>query len=568
MQSFRKKKKGRKLLLHLNRLTFLSQRPLGAVFFLFFLAALFGCSSQTTPSEQTSASSAFSEPAYGDRFVTGSIGEPKNLIPILASDSASQSIVGMVFNGLVKYNEKVELTGDLAEGWEIEREGLDIIFHLRRNVRWHDGHPFTADDVVFTYQKLIDPTIKTPYSGDFERIAHLEKIDEDTVKVTYKEPFSPALSSWGMSIMPKHLLEKEDFNKTSFSRHPIGTGPYRFKRWKTGEFVELEANPDYFEGRPYIDGTLYRIIPDQATLFLELRTEGVDSLDLTPLQYQRQTESDFFRRTYRKYRYPAFAYTYIGYNLIDPRFRDIRIRKALTLAVNRKEMIDGILLGLGRECTGPFVPESWAYNPEVRPLSYDLEEAKRLLAEAGWRDTDGDGWLDKNGEIFEFTLITNQGNEQRQMVAELVQRQWQKLGIRVKIRIIEWAAFLSEFIDKKRFEAFILGWALSRDPDLYDIWHSSKTREGEFNFIQYKNVEVDRLIEEGRRTFDQEKRKEIYHRLHRIIYEEQPCTFLYVPDALPIVHARVKGVKPSPIGIGYNFIKWYVPKNEQKYVTR
>ena len=566
MQSFRKKKKDRKLLLPLNRLNDFFQRPLRAVFFLFFLTALFGCGK--APVEKTAAIPTSAEPAYGDRFVTGSIGEPKNLIPILASDSASAGIVGMVFNGLIKYNEKVELTGDLAEGWEIQREGLDIIFHLRRNVRWHDGHPFTADDVVFTYQKLIDPAIKTPYSGDFERIAHLEKIDDYTVKVTYKELFSPGLASWGMSIMPKHLLEKEDFNKTSFSRNPIGTGPYRFKRWKTGEFVELEANPDYFEGRPYIDGYLYRIIPDQATLFLELRTEGLDSLDLTPLQYQRQTENDFFKKTYRKYRYPSFAYTYIGYTLTDPRFRDIRIRKALALAVNRKEMIDGILLGLGKECTGPFVPDSWAYNPEVKPLPYDLEEAKRLLNEAGWRDTDGDGWLDKNGEIFEFTLITNQGNEQRKMVAELVQRQWQKLGIRVKIRIIEWAAFLSEFIDKKRFEAFILGWALSRDPDLYDIWHSSKTREGEFNFIQYKNEEVDRLIEEGRRTFDQEKRKAIYHRLHRIIYEDEPCTFLYVPDALPIVHARVRGVKPSPIGIGYNFIKWYVPKHEQKYVTR
>ena len=540
-------------------------RPL-LIYLSLLSTALFGCSK--TPPPYSSVASFDSGPAYGDRFVTGSIGEPKNLIPILASDSASGAIVGVVFNGLVKYNESLELVGDLAESWDIGKEGLEIVFHLRKSVRWHDGHPFTADDVVFTYQKLIDPTIKTPYSGDFERVARLERVDENTVRVTYKEPFSPGLASWGMAIMPKHLLEKEDFNKSSFSRHPIGTGPYRFKRWKTGEFVELVANPDYFEGRPYIDGYLYRIIPDQATLFLELRTEGIDSLDLTPLQYERQTESPFFKRTYKKFRYPAFAYTYIGYNLTDPRFRDIRIRKALSLAVNRKEVIDGILLGLGRECTGPFVPESWAYDPTVRPLPYDPEEAKRLLLEAGWRDTDGDGWLDKNGEIFEFTLLTNQGNEQRRMIAELVQRQWAKLGIRAKIRVIEWAAFLSEFIDKKNFEAFILGWSLSRDPDLYDIWHSSKTREGEFNFIQYKNVEVDRLIEEGRRIFDPEKRKAIYHRVHHLISEDHPCTFLYVPDALPIVHARVKGVRSSPIGIGYNFIKWYVPKNERKYVTQ
>lgn len=508
-----------------------------------------------------------SEPATGDMFVVGTIGEPKNLIPILASDSASADICSLVFNGLVKYNEKVELVGDLAERWEIEREGLDIVFHLRRGVRWHDGEPFTAADVGFTYQKLIDPSVKTPYSGDFEKIEGIEEINDHTLKVSYKEPFAPGLASWTMWIMPRHLLEKEDFNQTPFSRRPIGTGPYRFKRWETAQFVELEANPDYFEGRPYIDRYLYRIIPDQATLFLELRSEGIDNMGLTPLQYQRQTETPFFREHFQRFRYPSFAYTYIGYNLADPLFQDRRVRKALTLAVDRQEIIDGIRLGLGRESTGPFVPDSWAYYPEVQPLPYDPKEAKRLLAEAGWRDSDGDGWLDKDERIFELTLLTNQGNEERRMIAELVQRHWAQLGIAAKIRIVEWAAFLSEFIDKKRFEAFILGWSLSRDPDLYDIWHSSKTRPGEFNFIQYKNPEADRLIEEGRRTFDQERRKEIYHRLHRIIYEDQPCTFLYVPDALPIVHARFQGIKPAPIGIGYNFIKWYVPKGRQKHRT-
>lgn len=548
-----RKRRRKRALPPLNRFSKIVLRPLQAVFFLLLSVGLSGFSD--------------SGPSYGDNYVAGSIGEPKNLIPILASDSPSATLVGQVFNGLVKYDENIELVGDLAERWEIRQGGLEILFYLRPNVRWHDGRPFTAEDVLFTYQKLVDPTVKTPYSGDFEKIERVEKINDHTVRVLYKEPFSPGLASWGMAIMPKHLLEKEDFSQSAFSRKPIGTGPYRFKQWKTGQFVELTSNHDYFEGRPYIDGYLYRIIPDQSTLFLELRVQGVDGLGLTPLQYQRQTETPFFKKNYQKFRYPSFGYTYIGYNLADPRFQDIRVRKALTLAVNRKELIDGILFGLGRECTGPFVPESWAYNPQVMPLPYDPEKARRLLSEAGWEDQNGDGWLDKGGETFEFTLLTNQGNEERKMIAELVQRQWQKIGIKVKIRVLEWTAFLSEFIDKKRFEAFILGWALSRDPDLYDIWHSSKTREGEFNFIQYRNAEADRLIEEGRRTFEVEKRRQMYHRLHEIIYEEQPCTFLYVPDALPIVHARFRGIRVSPIGIGYNFIRWYVPKEEQKYIT-
>ena len=510
------------------------------------------------------------ETSYGDSIIVASIGDARNLVPILASDSASADICGLVFNGLVKYDKDINLVGDLAQGWEVLNGGLTIIFHLRQKVNWHDGAPFTAGDVKFTYEKLIDPNIKTPYSGDFERVKSLEVLNDYTVKVTYKEPFSPGLSSWGMWIMPKHILGVRDIKLrkelwAKFSRHPIGTGPYKFKRWKTAELIELTANPDYFEGMPYIDRYIYRIIPDQATIFLELQTQGVDQTSLTPLQYKRQTDNKFFQRNFKKYRYPAFGYTYLGFNLLDERFKDKRVRQAINYAINRQEIIDGVLLGLGRVCTGPFPGESWAYNSLVKPKSYSEKKALELLKEAGWADDNGDGWLEKQGKFFEFTIITNQGNEQRQRVAEIIQRRLGEMGIKVKIKIIEWSAFLSEFIDKRKFEAVILGWSLSRDPDCFDIWHSSKTKEGEFNFISYQNPQLDLLLEEGRREFNQEKRKKIYHQVHQILYEDQPYVFLFVPDALPIVHSRFKGIEPAPIGIGYNFIKWYVPKSQQRY---
>ena len=244
-------------------------------------------------------------PFYGDAIVTASIGDASTLVPILASDSSSQDICGLVFNGLIRYDKNLNLEGELAESWEIEENGLVIIFHLRKNVRWHDGRPFTARDVEFTHRKLIDPNVKTPYSGDFERVKSLEILDDHTVKVTYKEPFSPGLSSWGMWIMPQHILEKEDLSNTKFSRNPIGTGPYKFKEWKTGEKIVLVSNRDYYEGRPYINRYIYRIIPDQATTFLELQTEGVDEVGLTPLQYDRQTDTPFFKKYYRKYRYAS-----------------------------------------------------------------------------------------------------------------------------------------------------------------------------------------------------------------------------------------------------------------------
>lgn len=503
---------------------------------------------------------------YGDAIVTGSIADARTLVPILASDSASSEICGMIFNGLVKYDKDINIVPELAESWEIKEEGVfEIIFHLRKNVTWQDGHQFIAHDVEFTYQKLIDPNVKTPYSGDFERIKSLEVVDDYTVKVTYKEPFAPALSSWAMSILPKHLLENEDLNITSFSRRPIGSGPYKFKSWKSQEKIELESNHSYFEKRPYIDRYIYRIIPDESTIFLELQTQGLDSCGLTPLQYLRQTDTNFFKRYYRKFRLPSFSYTYLGYNLNNPKFKDKLIRQALNYAVDKQEIIKMVFLGLGRISTGPFVPESWAYNDKITASPFDPGLARNLLKEAGWQDTNGDGWLDKDGGDFEFTIITNQGNEERIKVAQIIQRRLKDIGIRVKIKVVEWSVFLTEFIDKRNFEAVLLGWALSRDPDNYDIWHSSKTKEGEFNFIGYKNEEVDKLLEEARRTFNQDKRKDCYHRIHQILYEEQPCMFLYVPDSLFTVHSRFQGIKPAPIGIGYNFIDWWVPKTEQRY---
>lgn len=504
-------------------------------------------------------------PAYGDAIVVSSIGDARTFIPILATDSSSSDICGMVFNGLVKYDKNIRIVGDLAESWEISADGLTIAFHLRKNVRWHDGEPFTAKDVKFTYEKLVDPKVKTPYSGDFERIKSFEIIDDHAFRVTYKEPFSPALSSWGMWIMPSHLLEKEDLNKTAFARHPVGTGPYKFKSWNTGEKIELVYNPDYFEGRPYINRYIYRIIPDEATIFLELQTNGVDLTSLTPLQYTRQTDNNFFKANYQKFRYPGFGYTYMGYNLSDPKFQDIRVRQAINCAVDKQRIVDTVFFGLAKVTTGPFMLDSWAYNHDVKPAGYDPLKARELLREAGWKDDDWDGWLEKDGSHFEFTLMINQGNNERLKAAEIIQGCLKDVGIKMKIRVLEWSTLISEFINKRRFEAVLMGWFLTRDPDNFDIWHSSKTREGEFNFVGYKNAEVDRLLEDGRRTFDQDKRTKIYHRIHELIYQEQPYLFLYSSEVLPIVSKRFRNVEASPIGIGYNFIKWYVPKDEQRY---
>ena len=525
---------------------------------------LLSCSSEPTVPAGT-GKSAPTTPATGDAIVEGTIGEASTLIPILATDAASHAVAGQIYNGLVKYDRDIRLVGDLAESFDVSPDGLTIVFHLRRGVKWHDGAPFTARDVLYTYRVIIDPKTPTAYSEDFKQVTHIAAPDDHTVRVTYAKPFAPALASWGSGILPAHLLEGTDITKSPLARKPVGTGPYRFKEWVAGQKIVLESNPDYFEGRPYIDRYVYRIIPDTSTMYMELKAGAVDVMSLTPVQYARQTTQRRFTDRFNKFRYPSSTYVYMGYNLRHPLFGDKRIRQAMTAAIDKDELIQGVLFGMGQKATGPFVPGRWAHNPGVKDIPYDPARAAELLAQAGWREKNADGILMKDGKPFEFTILTNQGNQQRLLSAQIVQQRLRRIGIDVKIRVVEWAAFLKEFVNKGRFEVVMLGWSTSQDPDIYDVWHSSKTNPGELNFIGYKNPEVDRLLVEGRGTFDVEKRKQAYYRIQEIMAEEQPYTFLYVPDALPVVSSRIRGVEPAPIGIGHNQIKWYVPKNEQVY---
>lgn len=528
--------------------------------------ALLACNRQQPPNVPAGHSSTSDVPVTGDSLVEGTIGEASTLIPLLATDASSHAVAGQIYNGLVKYDKNLTIVGDLAESFDISKDGLIITFHLYRGVKWHDGAPLTSRDVLYTYHVTIDPKTPTAYAEDFKQVKSIAAPDLYTIRVSYNSPFAPALASWGVNILPAHLLEGKDITKSPLSRNPVGTGPYRFKEWVSGQKIVLEANDEYFEGRPYIDHFIYRIIPDSSTMYMELKAGAIDLMTLTPVQFARQTATKEFTSRFNKYRYPSSSYLYMGYNLRHPLFGDRRIRQAMTAAINKDELVQGVLFGMGQKAHGPIVPGRWAYNPGVKDIGYDPEHATKLLAEAGWKEKNSDGILTKDGKPFKFTILTNQGNQQRLMTAQIIQQRLLKIGIDVRIRIVEWAAFLKEFVNKGNFEVVLLAWSISQDPDMYDIWHSSKNKPGELNFIGFNNPEVDRLLIEGRNTFDIEKRKRAYFRIQEILAAEQPYTFLYVPDSLPVVSARIRGVEPAPAGIGYNQIRWYVPKDEQVYV--
>ncbi|KAA0257758.1 peptide-binding protein [Deferribacter autotrophicus] len=534
----------------------------------FFVINLFSCSEgdkNNSPSAEYKKDSTVEVKAYGDALVEGSIGDASNLIPILATDSASHSVAGLIYNGLLKYDKNLNLVGDLAEKWEVSENKKIITFYLRKGVKWHDGAPFTAEDVKFTYKLIVDDKTPTAYDADFRLIDRVDVVDNYTVKVFYKKAYAPALSSWTISILPSHLLKGVEVTKSPLQRKPVGTGPYKFLEWKSQDHITLVANEDYFEGKPYVERYIFRIIPDTSSMFLELLNENIDLMGLSPLQYTKQTENPRFKKSYKKYKYLANSYTYIGYNLKNPFFADKRVRQALSYATPKNDIIKGVLFGLGEIATGPYKPGTIWYNRDVKRYEYDLEKAKELLKEAGWQDRDGDGILEKGKKKFKVTILTNQGNSTRSRIAEIVQQSWKKIGVDVEIRILEWATFISEYIDKRNFQVVILGWSIPQEPDLYDVWHSSNCRDKKLNFICYQNKEVDKLIELARTEFDTEKRKEYYYKIQEIFAEEQPYTFLYVPDALIALHKRFRNVKPAPAGLMYNFIEWYVPKSEQKY---
>ncbi len=533
---------------------------------LFVAPALAQSEASVEPSDATKNTVISAEqPVNGDALVSGMIGEPVNLIPALSSDATSHEVAGQFFVSLLKYDKDLQIVPWAAESYEVLEGGQYLRFTLRKGIVWEDGVELTTDDVEFTYKMMIDPKTPTAYGGDFRAIASFTKLDRYNFEVRYATPFARALDSWGQEIMPKHIMENEDLRTTALARKPIGCGPYRLKEWQPGARLTLTANPTFFEGRPYIDRVIYRIIPDMTTMFLELIAGKLDVMSsLTPLQYLTKGKSDSFTEQYSTFRTLAGTYTYMGYNLQHPFFTDVRVRRAIAHTLDKKVIIRGALIGQGESTIGPYRPDTWAYNTGIEDYPRDLQKAEALLAEAGWQK-DANGVLMKDGKPFAFTLLVNQGNEVRLKTAVIIQAQLKALGMEVRIRTLEWAAFLKQVSKERRFDAVILAWTIPQNPDAYDLWHSSATEPGRLNFIGFANKEVDAILEEARSTLDQDKRKPLYDRFQEILHAEQPYTFLYVPYSIAAVQKRIHGIEPARAGIFYNTNRWWVPVRDQRY---
>jgi peptide/nickel transport system substrate-binding protein len=459
-----------------------------------------------------------------------------------------------------------------------------ILFNLRKGVRFHDGHEFDARDVKFTYDAIMNPKNLSPRTSDFEPIKEIQIVDPYQVRITYKRLFSPAIYAWTMGILPEHLLNdralKEEMDRrnlstearatfgmrdSDFNRRPIGTGPFRFVEWQTDEFIHLKRNQDYWEGPPEYADYFLRIVPDPLTQEVEFRAGAIDYYDARPHQVARYKKD----RDYQVFSSLGFGYSYIGYNNRRPLFADPRVRRALGMAINVDEIIKYLLYGEGKRITGPFPENTEWYDRNVKPLPYDPEGARRLLAEAGWKPN-REGWLAKDGKILEFNLITNSGNPIRKNIMTIVQNAWRKIGVNCHTQYFEWAVFLKDFINTGSFDATILGWSMGPDPDIYQIFHSSQAGPQQLNFVGYNNPKADELILRIRREYNRERQRELTHELHRVIAADQPYTFLFVGLATRVLDKKIVIVEHTADGkeryvkifptqggnITYYFNKW------------
>ena len=447
-------------------------------------------------------------------------------------------------------NQQRELEKQYGKILQVTEHNPVIVFDLRKDAVFHDGHPFDSGDVLFTYNSIINPKGTSPRKSDYEPVKAVNVLGPHRIKFTYKRLFSPAFGSWAMGILPEHILnenklkqeakkrgrdpEKFIMRDSNFGRNPIGTGPFKFMEWKSDEVIRLIRNENYWDGAPEYEEYVMRIIPDSLTQEMEFYAGAIDNYSVQPHQVSRFSKEN----KYQSFSSIGYFYSYIGYNIRNPLFKDIEIRTALGMAIDIDPIIKYVLYGEGERVTGPYPKITEWYDPDVKPLPYNPEAAIKILNSKGWKKN-SDGWLEKDGKIFEFNFITNSGNLIRKNILTIVQESWRKIGVKSNTQLFEWAVFLKDFVNTLKYDALVLGWSMGIDPDLYQIWHSSQAGPKQLNFVGYKNTEADRLITRIRKEYDRLKQVKMARELHRIIARDQPYTFLYVTKSTQVLDKKI-----------------------------
>ncbi|HEX6988830.1 MAG TPA: ABC transporter substrate-binding protein, partial [Bacillota bacterium] len=475
----------------------------------------------------------------------------------------SVMVTRVLFNGLTKPGKDLQPSPDLAESWDISDDGLVWTFHLRDGVTWHDGEPFTAEDVRFTFMDIVlNPDVGSSSASNFRNVQEVVAVDDRTVEFHLKQPMASLASYLGYNagILPSHILKGTDvMNNADFNKgSPVGTGPFKMADYVSGQYVVLERFDDYFGGRPLLDQIQYRVVPDTNTQLSQLLTGELSIMIVEQASNVERLENEAAIRVDAT---PQLNYVWIAPNTTKAPFDDARVRQALSYALDRPAMIQNILRGYGRPATGPISPAlEYYYNPDVTTYPYDPERAKELLAEAGWEDSDGDGYVDRDGQTLEIALTVPKANIMEPL-ATLAQQYFESVGVKTNMDAVEFNVFVADRLVPRSFDIMVGWWITPPDPDIFAYYHSSAATGGN-NVPMYANSELDALLEQGQAVGDPAQRKEAYDRVQEILADEVPYIFVWYPDEIVARRAGLEGVPAIGFRDALQYAhEWYWTEN-------
>ncbi len=508
----------------------------------------------------------------GDWLVWHIPDEPATLNPIVVQGTVSTNtvVLGNVFERLFEYNvevDKIDFVPHLAEKMDISKDGLEVTIHLRDDIYFSDSQPVTADDVLFTYNTIMDPGVDAAnlrnYYDNFESV---EKIDDLTIKFTFRELYWKTLESMAVfEVLPEHIYKYDD--PSEFNEHrtnPVGSGPYVFDKWDVGQQIVLKRNENYWGKKPKIKRRVFRIITNDKAALQAMRSGEIDIMEPRPEQFADMENDEEFKKDFNllKYWEPSVPYYFIGWNQARPFFADQKVRLAMTHLVDRNAIVDHLLKGNGAVVSGPFYIHSGQNSPDVELWPFDVERAKELLDEAGWVDSDGDGIRDKLGVKFSFKYSYATGKLVYEQLAKMLKDTAAKVGIEITPDPYEWSIFIERITDGK-FDAITVGWGGTVESDPYQIFHSSQIADRGSNRTHYNSPVADELMDKARRTIDEGKRYKLYRKLHEVFHQDQPYTFLYTRPTFMFLSNRFENVIIHKLGT--DPFEWYVPRDKQRY---
>ena len=521
------------------------------------IAALLGCGGCAPPEGvEPRPAAADTRPQQGGTLFRRLDVEITSLNPVLAATRYDRLVSQYLFTPVIHLDADLRPVAALAESWQVSPDGRLYTFKLNPRATFGDGRPVRAADVVFTLRKIVDPEVEAQMvASGFELLdlARTRAVNDHTVEVGFREGLASQLVQFhNVLVLPEHVYGEGSF-RDDFNESAVGSGPYRLIRWSPGKEVVVQRRTDYWEKPPWIESVVFKIITNGATAWNAALRGEIDETILPTDVWLREQKNPSVTRTLRFLRFYGLAYNYIAWNGRNPLFADKRIRRALSMSLDTAAIISGLYGGTARAMNGHFVPEQWAYNPQVPMIAYDPAGAKQIFTSVGWMDTDGDGVIDRGGSPFRFSLTVMSGNSQALAIAQSFQATLKEVGVRADIAVLDGAVAIQRIL-AGNYEAAYLSWDLDPDPDPFALFHSSQIPPRGQNFVYYSSPEANQLIQQGRRELKLSSRADIYRKLHAVLAEDQPYTWVTQPSMKWVVNRRVNGVRESK---AWGLFLWY-----------